>query len=118
MRNKVIRGQYKPGPKLSFPGINGLVVNAQHPLQPAVTAVRPSPAIQQLCFQILYECILFTSKDGMFHFSEKNSLNFSGSVQFVKIILTFTALVTSVAVICKFYKCTFCSLRQTGKKEN
>ena len=53
----------------------------------------------------------------MFHFSVKNSLNCRETVQFVRIISTFTVLVTSV-VICKFYARAFCSTMQTGKEEN
>lgn len=54
----------------------------------------------------------------MFHFCVKTTLSCREAVQFVKITLTYTVLATSVAVMCKFYTCAFCSTMQTGKEEN
>lgn len=48
----------------------------------------------------------------------KNSLNCRETVQFVRIISTFTVLVSFVAVICKFYTRAFCSNTQIRKEEN
>lgn len=49
----------------------------------------------------------------MFHFCVKITLSCREADQFVKIILTYTVLATSVAVICKFYTRAFCSTMQT-----
>lgn len=90
-------------------------MNILHPQKHTETAVRPSFAILQTCFQILCVCILLTPKDRMFHFSVRNSLKLQRNHP---ICQDHFDSYCACDLCCCDLQVLHCSTTQTGKEKN